>query len=384
MALVVQKFGGSSLKSPGRIRDAAKRIGDLKNQENSIIVVVSAMGRMTDTLLRLAHKTAANPSQRELDMLVTAGERVSMSLLSMALNELNVPAISFTGSQSGIITSSDHTEARILEIKCHRIEEELAKGKVVIVAGFQGVSREKEITTLGRGGSDTTAVALAAALKADRCEILTDVDGIFDADPRLVPNAKLIEQCCYEQASEMSRLGAKMHFRSIDVARRHNIPLFIGSSARNDGTGTWIMSSTDMENEMESTKIKSIATLDDFVGVSFQNIKLLEGFPYPIRFFVHTSESTKIVCRSERVPLLKQLSSKLNTPIEITPDLAVVSMVGEGLTASATLIPDVISRIESLDCPTFMVSANALSVSAAIPNSKRAAVASNLHAAYVQ
>ena len=197
MALIVQKYGGSSLRTPNHIRAAADRIRILKNEGNEVVAVVSAMGRMTDYLIRLAERTVAQPPQRELDMLMTAGERVSMALLAMALEEGGVSAISFTGSQGGILTTSDHNEARIVEIRCLRIQQELNRGRVVILAGFQGVSRDKEVTTLGRGGSDTSAIALAAALGAHRCDILTDVDGLFSADPRLVATARLLPQLSY-------------------------------------------------------------------------------------------------------------------------------------------------------------------------------------------
>ncbi len=211
MPLIVQKYGGSSLATPRHIQGVARRIKGVREQGKDVVVIVSAMGRMTDRLIRLAHKTVKRPPQRELDMLMTVGERISMSLLAMCLDEEGVPAISFTGSKSGIVKTEAHTEARIVEIKATRAKEELAKGKVVIIAGFQGVSREKEITTLGRGGSDTSAIAIAAALGAECCEILTDVDGLFTADPRLVPTAKLLTRCSYDEALELAALGAKMH-----------------------------------------------------------------------------------------------------------------------------------------------------------------------------
>lgn len=252
MSLIVQKFGGTSLKSPQLIRNAAKRILQKRQAGDQVVVVVSAMGRMTDQLILLARRTVRQPPQRELDMLMTAGERISMSLLAMSLDELGVPAISFTGSQCGIITTSDHTEARIVEIRGNRIREELAKGKVVIVAGFQGVSREREVTTLGRGGSDTTAVALAASLGAQRCEILTDVDGLFTADPRVVPQARLLPVCSYEEALELASLGAKMQARSIEVAKRYRVELMITSSLNDSSPGTLLVPESEL-NTVTST-----------------------------------------------------------------------------------------------------------------------------------
>ena len=251
MSLIVQKYGGSSLASPRHIQLAADRIKALRNSGSQVVVVVSAMGHTTDHLLKLAAKTVKTPPSRELDMLLTAGERVSMSLLAMSLQERLVPAISFTGSQSGIITSSDHSRAKILEIRPQRIQEELQKGKVVIIAGFQGVSREKEITTLGRGGSDTTAVALAASLKASRCDILTDVEGIFSADPRVVPSAKPFEFLSYDECLELASLGAKMQPRSIELAKKFSVPLWIGSSRSLMGSGTAIGPRKEESTKME-------------------------------------------------------------------------------------------------------------------------------------
>ncbi|HZI16448.1 MAG TPA: aspartate kinase, partial [Myxococcus sp.] len=193
MPIVVQKYGGSSVAGVEKLRKVARRVKDKRDAGYQVVVVVSAMGDTTDELLALAKQVSPDPPRRELDMLLTCGERISMALLSMALQEMEVPAISFTGSQSGIITNDAHAQARIVEVRPFRIHDELARGKVVIVAGYQGVSYKKEVTTLGRGGSDTTAVALAAALDAEACEIYSDVDGVFSADPRVVPDARKLE-----------------------------------------------------------------------------------------------------------------------------------------------------------------------------------------------
>src|SRR4051812_7481744 len=198
VGVVVQKYGGSSVADVDRIGGVAERIAATRGKGSQVVVVVSAMGDTTDELLALARKVSADPHRRELDMLLTAGERISMALLSMALHARGVPAVSFTGSQSGIITDGAHTNARILEVRPVRLHEELRKGKVVIVAGYQGVSREREVTTLGRGGSDTTAVALAAALEAELCEICSDVDGVYTADPRVVPQWKKLSELSHD------------------------------------------------------------------------------------------------------------------------------------------------------------------------------------------
>ncbi|MEZ4749376.1 MAG: aspartate kinase [Bdellovibrionota bacterium] len=255
--LIIQKYGGTSLATPEHIRSAAKRIAEVKRAGNQLVVVVSAMGKMTNNLIALAKTTVGFAPQREMDMLLTTGERVSMALLAMALHEEGVPAISFTGSQCGIVTDNVHTDAKIVEVRPDRIRSELEKDKVVIVAGFQGVSRDKEVTTLGRGGSDTTAVALAAALGADHCEILTDVEGLYSADPNIVDNAELLRTCTYEEALEFASLGAKMHPRSIDLAKRYNVNVRIAPSADPAAAGTQLVASLDEEEgAMERTRIR--------------------------------------------------------------------------------------------------------------------------------
>src|ERR1700760_4564391 len=199
MSIVVQKYGGSSVADVARIRTVAERVVRTKQQGHDVVVVVSAMGDTTDELLALAKQVSANPARRELDMLLTAGERISMALLSIAIRDLGGDAISFTGSQSGIITNDRHVDARIVEVRPVRVQDELANGKIVVIAGYQGVSYRREVTTLGRGGSDTTAVAMAAALGAEYCEICSDVDGVYSADPRVVPAARRIDELSYEE-----------------------------------------------------------------------------------------------------------------------------------------------------------------------------------------
>jgi aspartate kinase len=224
VAIVVQKYGGSSVADTDKILQVARHVAATRRAGHSVVAVVSAMGKTTENLLALARSLAAEPPRRELDMLVSTGERVTMSLLSMALSSCGCDAVSFTGSQSGIITSDRHFDAEIIEVRPHRIEHELARGRVVIVAGYQGVSYHHEITTLGRGGSDTTAVALAAALGAERCEIYSDVDGIYSADPRGVSDARHLPTIDYETMQEMAESGAKvLNARAVDWARRHKI-----------------------------------------------------------------------------------------------------------------------------------------------------------------
>ncbi|HEY7486593.1 MAG TPA: aspartate kinase [Streptosporangiaceae bacterium] len=246
MALVVQKYGGSSVADASRIKRVAQRIVATKKAGNDVVVVVSAMGDTTDELIDLAEQVSPLPPGRELDMLLTAGERISMALLAMAIANLGHEARSFTGSQAGVITDGSHGKARIIDVTPGRIRSALDGGSIAIVAGFQGVSQDsKDITTLGRGGSDTTAVALAAALGADSCEIYTDVDGIFTADPRIVPTARRIPRISYEEMLEMAACGAKiLHLRCVEYARRYAMPIHVRSSF-SQKEGTWVVDSIE-------------------------------------------------------------------------------------------------------------------------------------------
>ena len=254
MATLVQKFGGTSVNGPERIRAVARRIATARASGHALVVVVSAMGDSTDELIALAHRVSPTPDRREMDMLLTAGERVSMALLAMALLDRGVEAISFTGSQSGILTNEAHANARIVAVKPERIRAELERGRVVIVAGFQGVSPvTKEITTLGRGGSDTTAVALAAALAPARCEIYTDVDGVFTADPRVVPAARVIPRMSYLACSALAHLGGRvLHARCVDLAAREHVPLTVRSSF------TEIPGTEIVEEHVETPKVEAV------------------------------------------------------------------------------------------------------------------------------
>ena len=260
MGLVVQKYGGSSVADAVSIKRVAQRIVDTKRAGNQVVVVVSAMGDTTDELIDLANQVSPLPAPRELDMLLTAGERISMALVAMAVGQLGHEARSFTGSQAGVITDSAHGRARIIDVTPGRIRDAIEEGAIAIVAGFQGVSQDsKDITTLGRGGSDTTAVALAAALDADVCEIYTDVDGVFSADPRVVPTAKQLSSITYEEMLEMAASGAKvLHLRCVEYARRYDLPIHVRSSFSNK-TGTWVIKDRPVGDTMEQPIIAGVA-----------------------------------------------------------------------------------------------------------------------------
>ena len=260
MGLIVQKFGGSSVADAESIKRVAARIAATKRSGQQVVVVVSAMGDTTDDLIDLANQVSPIPNGRELDMLLTAGERISMALLAMAISNLGLEARSFTGSQAGIITTSTHGRARVIDVTPGRIQEALKEGAIAIVAGFQGVAQDtKDITTLGRGGSDTTAVALAAALDADVCEISTDVDGVFSADPRIVPTARKLKSVTYEEMLELAASGAKvLHLRCVEYARRFNLPIHVRSSFSNL-EGTWVVKDQPEGGSMEQAIISGIA-----------------------------------------------------------------------------------------------------------------------------
>jgi aspartate kinase len=260
MGLIVQKFGGSSVADAEGMKRVAARIVATKKAGNQVVVVVSAMGDTTDELIELANVVTPIPQGRELDMLLTAGERISMAVLAMAINNLGFEALSFTGSQAGVITDSVHGKARIIDVTPGRIREAIDSGAIAIVAGFQGISQDtKDITTLGRGGSDTTAVALAAALDADVCEIYTDVDGVFSADPRVVPAARKLKTVTYEEMLELAAAGAKvLHLRCVEYARRFNLPIHVRSSF-SPNEGTWVVENHPEGGTMEQAIISGVA-----------------------------------------------------------------------------------------------------------------------------
>src|SRR3954454_3202036 len=275
MSLVVQKFGGTSVADPERLRAVADHVARTRRRGDQVVVVVSAMGKETDELIHLAEQVSPTAPGREMDMLLSAGERKAMALLCMALHDLGVPADSFTGSQAGIITDTFHTRARILEVKGDRIRQCLAEGKVPVVAGFQGVSTANDVTTLGRGGSDTTAVALAAALGADACEKYSDVPGVFTADPRIVPDAKRLDSVSFEEMREIAATGSGVvAFRAVEFARNHGVPIHVRSSFSWE-PGTWVRDEESMEQPVisavthDTSEAKvTVADLPDQPGIA--------------------------------------------------------------------------------------------------------------------
>ncbi|MBI5400243.1 aspartate kinase [Candidatus Saganbacteria bacterium] len=277
MALIVHKYGGTSVGTPEKIKNVAARVKSVRDAGNSVVVVVSAMGHTTDELIELMHQVTTDPDPREYDMLVSTGEQVSASLLAMALQSIGCPAISLTGGQAGVVTEDIYRKARIKEIKLDRLKKELKAGKVVVITGFQGVDSKGDIITIGRGGSDTSAVAVAAALKADVCDIYTDVDGVYTADPRIVPNAKKLKYISYEEMLELASLGAQvLHPRSVECASIYNMVIHLRHSQKPD-EGTYIMSASQIEkmggSKMEKqAAVRGIALDENIAKIGLLNV----------------------------------------------------------------------------------------------------------------
>src|SRR3954451_193108 len=274
--IIVQKYGGVCLETAAKIRAVAGNLADLHRRGHRVVAIVSAMGKTTDELVKMAYQVSPHPNRRELDMLLTTGERISMSLMSMALSDLGVPAISFTGSQAGVMTDDSHSSARILDVRPIRVREELDKGRIVVLAGFQGVHpANKEITTLGRGGSDTTAVAMAAALKAECCEIVKEVDGVCSADPRIVADSKPLRRLDFASLSEMCFWGAKvLHFRSVALAESQNVPLVL----RKWGAAETSTQVTKEVTDMENGKVLAVNSTARIEHVEIDSADLNQGF----------------------------------------------------------------------------------------------------------
>jgi aspartate kinase len=392
MAVIVQKYGGTSVETIEKIKGIAERIVKRKAEGNDMVIVVSAMGKTTDTLVRMAYDITPDPHRRELDVLMATGEQVSMSLLSIALNHLGVDAVSFTGQQLGIKTEGSHTKSRIAEISEETIRKELQKGKIVIAAGFQGVNEDNEITTLGRGGSDTTAVALAAKLEA-QCEIYTDVDGIYTIDPRLYPSARKLEYISYEEMLEMASSGASvMHSRSIELAEKYKVPVLVALNT-GDIPGTIIK---EMDNTMENTAITGLAVNND------EAIITLNGVPHDIRVVAEIFQSiankeinidmisqtfpvNKLVNISFTLPKtdLYQASMILDTfkdkiftfSYEAYENISKLSVVGLGMNSQSGVAAKVFNLLAENNIPVSIVTTSEIKISYVIsPDDQKKAI----------
>jgi aspartate kinase len=361
MAIIVQKFGGSSVADAEKIRAVSEKVASRRARGDQLVVVVSAMGDTTDELLSLAKKVSDDPPRRELDMLLTAGERISMALLSMALGERGVPAISFTGSQSGIITDDAHANAQIVEVRPYRIQEELSRGKVVIVAGYQGVSTKKEVTTLGRGGSDTTAVALAAALSAEACEIYSDVDGVFSADPRVVPQAKKLAEISYEEMQELAEAGARvLNAQAVEFAKKAGIVIHAKSTFR-PGNGTLVHEAPPKVRRMVGVASEEDLLLLRLHGARPRLTEMLEflddrgAAAKEITYDGSAMVSSMLVPLMNvhgTSPLIREISKQFAGEASLLEGIGAVSVVGAGINRDGSNLRRALNAIgrAGLDC----------------------------------
>jgi len=398
MPLLVQKYGGTSVGSPERIHHVAERIVRTRRGGADLVVVVSAMGDATDDLIDLARQVSPRSHPREMDMLLTAGERISMALVSMAVNDRGQEAVSFTGSQSGIVTDASHTRAKILEVKADRIREELKRGRVVIVAGFQGVSKDREVTTLGRGGSDTTAVALAAALVATECEIYTDVDGVYTSDPRIVPGARKISRLSYDEMLELASLGAKvLHNRSVEIARRFNVPIHVRSSF-NWNEGSRVARGDSMEQVIirgiaHDTDVAKIALVGvpDRPGVASEIFQAVGGQGVNVRMIVQASgadgkNDVTFTVGSHEVntvlPVLEEVRKKIGARAFLyDPDVAMLSVVGEGLATSPGTAGRVFSALAAAGVNIDLISTSSITITCVVRQADAERAVRSLHEA---
>ncbi len=384
MSVVVQKYGGTSVADAARIGNVARRIVATYEQGNSVCAVVSARGDTTDELLELAREITPHPPEREMDMLLSAGERISCALLAMAIDRLGYQAVSFTGSQAGIITDTVHTKARILEITPARVQEAMDEGKIVLVAGFQGVSTEKDVTTLGRGGSDTTAVALAHALNADVCEIYTDVDGVYTANPNLVAKARKISLISYDEMLEMASAGAQvLAVRAVEYARKYDIPIHVRSSFT-DYDGTWVR---EDDATMESPIIRSVTyTTDesrvtvrgvpDQPGVAALVFNALADAHVNVDMIIQNSSDdghTDISCTIPKEDgaaadrALQDVVKKLNAKGYVTDDnIAKVSVIGAGMRTNPGVAAKMFKTLADLGINLDMISTSPIKISTVI------------------
>ncbi|MBF0660964.1 MULTISPECIES: aspartate kinase [unclassified Rhodococcus (in: high G+C Gram-positive bacteria)] len=405
MALVVQKYGGSSVATAERIRRVAERIVETKKAGNDVVVVVSAMGDTTDELLDLAHQVCPVPPAREMDMLLTSGERISNSLVAMAIHSLGAEARSFTGSQAGVITTGSHGNAKIIDVTPGRVRTALDEGSIVLVAGFQGVSQDsKDITTLGRGGSDTTAVALAAALEADVCEIYTDVDGVFTADPRIVKDAQRLEKVSFEEMLELAASGAKvLMLRCVEYARRYNVPVHVRSSYTTK-PGTIVSGSmedipveealiTGVAHDRGEAKItvvglpdtpgyaakvfRAVADADINIDMVLQNISKVETGKTDITFTLPTSDAPRAV------ELLTKRQEEIGfTQVLFDDHIGKVSLVGAGMRSHPGVTAKFCEALADAGINIDLISTSEIRISVLVDDTELDEAVRALHAAF--
>lgn len=400
MGLVVQKFGGTSVAGPERLQAVARRLVAAHDAGNDVVGVLSAMGGATDDLVDLAHQISPAPDPRELDMLLSVGERISCALAAMAIHDLGHTAISLTGSQAGVVTDTEHTRAKVLEIRPQRIHDALAQGAIVLVAGFQGVSTEFEVTTLGRGGSDTTAVALAAALEADACEIYTDVEGVFTADPRLVREARKLDAVSYEEMLELAAAGAKvLMLRSVEFARNHGVRIHVRSSL-SENEGTWVVSQEEL---MEQPIISGIAHdttqaevtilgVPDRPGIAARVFRTLAGVGMNVDMIVqnvsaegHTDISFTLPRTEMRraVEVLEPLATEIEARgLAHDPEIAKISLVGAGMRTHPGVAADMFDALAEAGINIGIISTSPVRISCVVPAAQVERAVQAVHACF--
>lgn len=384
MSIVVQKFGGTSVTAEENIINVARKVIKTRSSGKDVVVVVSAMGKTTNTLLEMAHRVNPNPHNRELDMLTSTGEQVSIALLTMAIQAQGYDAISFTGNQVGILTDNAYTKAKIIDIKKDRILKEFSNGKIVVVAGFQGVTEDGEITTLGRGGSDTTAVALAAALKAEYCEIFTDVDGVFTADPNVVPEARKLHVVSYEEMLEMSSSGAKvLQLRSVEFGRMYKVLIHVRSTF-NDEQGTWVI---EEDERMEKAIISGVTYdknqakvtiygLPDVPGIAAKVFQALADANINVDMIIQNvskgehSDISFTVDKEDLNQTLEVMGKVQNdlgaTSVDFDKDIAKVSLVGAGMRTNPGVAASMFTALAESNINIEMISTSPIKISCVI------------------
>jgi len=395
--LIVQKFGGTSVGDASRIKNVARRVVQEYRKGNQMVVVVSAMGDTTDDLVELSKQITDNPSPREMDVLLSTGERISSALLAMAIKSLGVEVISLTGRQAGIRTDMVYNKARIIDVESDRMREELAKSKILIVAGFQGLNEYGDITTLGRGGSDTTAVVLAAALQADLCEIYTDVDGVYTADPRIVPEARKLATITYDEMLELAHLGAGvLHPRSVECAKHYGIPLHVRSSF-NENPGTIVKEETDMEKNMVITGVtynKNVAKLavfgvPDQPGIAYKIFKNLADKHISVDMIVQSAmrdgiNDISFTVTQDDLPLsmetidetVKEIGAQGYTH---NADVAMVSIVGAGINSNPGVAAMMFGALAEEGINIHMISTSDIKISCIVKNEDAEQAVKTLH-----
>mgnify|MGYP004476630611 FL=1 len=383
MKLIVQKFGGSSVANTERLFNVARIVTDTYKQGCNVVVVVSAQGDTTDDLIAKAHEIDANPSKREMDVLLSTGEQISIALLAMAISKLGYPVISLTGRQAGFLTDSNHSKARIKKVDTERIEKELDQRKIVVVAGFQGMNRYDDITTLGRGGSDTSAVALAAELKADLCQIYTDVDGVYTADPRIVKSAKKLEEISFDEMLELASCGAQvLHNRSVEMAKKYNVNLEVLSSLENK-PGTKVKEVTKMEKMLIKGVAKdddvariSVVGLPDKPGIAFRIFSVLASKKVNVDIILQSvgRDGTKDISFTVPEESLDAAIEALNDQmellgahrIEVDEDVTKVSIVGAGMQSNPGVAAKMFEALYETDINIQMISTSEIKISVLI------------------